>query len=101
MVTPDGGESPQRLTAFLRGSVQGVGMRWWVRSGGLALGLVGRATNLADGRVEVVAEGPPAALRALLGRLRGTAVPGRPGHVDGVTAQWSGARGGFEGFGEA
>lgn len=84
-----------RLTAWVRGHVQGVGFRWWVRSRARKLGLVGAATNLADGRVEVVAEGPEAACRALLDELRG---PGTPGRVNGVTERWSEARGGFTDF---
>ena len=46
-----------RLTAWVHGDVQGVGFRWWTRSRGLELGLRGTATNLPDGRVEVVACG--------------------------------------------
>ena len=45
-----------RLTAWVRGRVQGVGFRWWVRARALELGLVGSATNLDDGRVQVDAE---------------------------------------------
>ena len=78
-----------RLTAWLRGRVQGVGMRWWVRSQALELGLSGWARNLDDGRVEVVAEGPREACEALLDRLRGQ---GSPGHVTGVSDRWSEAR---------
>ncbi|MDN5758031.1 MAG: acylphosphatase, partial [Tomitella sp.] len=32
---------PVRLTAWVHGSVQGVGFRWWTRSRALELGLVG------------------------------------------------------------
>ncbi len=46
-----------RLTAWVDGLVQGVGFRWWVRSRAAGLGLTGTATNLPDGRVEVIAEG--------------------------------------------
>ena len=46
-----------RLTAWVDGRVQGVGFRWWVCAQGVELGLSGTATNLDDGRVEVVAEG--------------------------------------------
>src|SRR6185437_455819 len=60
------GTDPVRLTAWVRGRVQGVGFRWWVRSRALELGLVGSASNLDDGRVEVVAEGPRAACERLL-----------------------------------
>ncbi len=96
--TPSGGAAPGskvRLTAWVRGRVQGVGFRWWVRAGALALGVVGSATNLADGRVEVVAEGPREACEALLARLRGG---GSPGRVTGVTHRWADARGGMLGF---
>jgi acylphosphatase len=84
-----------RLTAWVRGRVQGVGFRWWTRARALELGLTGKAANLEDGRVEVVAEGPRAACEALLAALR---APGTPGHVTGVTEQWSAARGGLTGF---
>jgi acylphosphatase len=47
-----------KVTVFLRGDVQGVGLRWWVRARALELGLGGHARNTGDGRVEVVAQGP-------------------------------------------
>jgi acylphosphatase len=79
---------PVRLTAFVKGRVQGVGYRWWTRSRALELGLTGSATNLDDGRVEVVAEGPEPACRALLALL-----PGGPGRVEFVADRWAPARG--------
>ena len=91
MVNPNADE---RLTAWVRGHVQGVGMRWWIRSHALELGLAGWARNLDDGRVEVVAEGPREALDRLLAALGG---PGTPGRVNGVTHRWSEA-GGMSGF---
>jgi acylphosphatase len=89
------GSGPVRLTAWVRGHVQGVGMRWWIRSRVLELGLAGSARNLDDGRVEVVAEGPRTALEQLL-ELLGSG--GAPGRVSGVSERWSDARGmsGFE-----
>jgi acylphosphatase len=92
---PASGPDPERLTAWVRGHVQGVGFRWWTRARALELGLVGSAANLSDGRVEVVAEGPHEACSALLEALRG---PGTPGRVDGVTERWSTARGGLSAF---
>lgn len=86
-----------RLTAWVRGSVQGVGFRWWVRSRALELGLKGSASNLVDGRVEVVAEGPRAACDSLLGLLRGGATPGM---VSGVSERWTEPRGDLRGFSE-
>lgn len=78
-----------RLTAWVSGRVQGVGFRWWARRQALQLGLVGWATNLADGRVEVVAEGPRPACEEMLAALRSDRPPG---HVTGVVEQWSTAR---------
>src|SRR5690606_10576733 len=60
-----------RLTAWVRGRVQGVGFRWWTRARALELGLTGAATNLADGRVEVVAEGGRDGCARLLELLEG------------------------------
>lgn len=84
-----------RLTAWVRGHVQGVGFRWWVRARALELGLYGSATNLVDGRVEVIAEGPRAQCKRLLEHLRGSATPGR---VFGVTERWSASRGDLSDF---
>ena len=86
-----------RMTAWVAGYVQGVGFRWWTRSRALELGLVGTATNLYDGRVEIVVEGPQQACEALLRQLRGA---NTPGGVDTVTYQLSDARGTFRGFNE-
>jgi acylphosphatase len=54
---------------FVRGRVQGVGFRRFVQREAVELSLVGWARNLADGRVEVLAQGPAEALDALQGRL--------------------------------
>ena len=77
----------ERVSAFVRGRVQGVGFRWWVRAQALELGLDGFARNLSDGRVEVLAQGPPEACEELLARLEPAATGRRrPGRVNGVSA---------------
>jgi acylphosphatase len=86
-----------RLTAWVHGRVQGVGFRWWTRSRALALGLVGSAANLPDGRVEVVAEGARSRCETLLAALRSGETPGE---VANVVEQWSAVRGGLTGFRE-
>ena len=88
MSTPGERLPRTRLSAFVRGRVQGVGFRWWVTSVALELGLDGFARNLPDGRVEVLAQGSREACEALLDRLAADDVPRRPGLVDGVTSSW-------------
>nr|BFE48721.1 acylphosphatase [Saccharothrix mutabilis subsp. capreolus] len=90
-----GAENTVRLTAWVRGHVQGVGFRWWTRARALELGLVGSASNLRDGRVEVNAEGTQEACDGLLNALRSGRTPGR---VDSVVERWSEPRGGLTGF---
>jgi acylphosphatase len=92
-------EADIRLTAWVRGSVQGVGFRWWTRCRALELGLTGYAANQADGRVLVVAQGPRSAAEKLLELLEGGATwPSQPGRVDKVAAEWSQPDERFEGF---
>ena len=75
-----------RAVALVSGRVQMVGYRFWTRSTALALGVAGSATNLPDGRVEVVAEGPPDRVEALLSRL-GDGPPSA--RVDDVQVDWT------------
>jgi len=51
---------------LVSGVVQGVGFRYYTRLRAQELGLAGWVQNLADGRVEVWAEGPPAEVEQLL-----------------------------------
>ncbi|WP_280634702.1 acylphosphatase [Streptomyces oryzae] len=89
-------QEPARLTAWVRGEVQGVGFRWFTRAAALRIGrLVGFALNLGDGRVQIVAEGTRADCEQLLEWLRSGDTPGR---VDGVTEIWDTPRGGYRGF---
>lgn len=86
-----------RLTAWVHGHVQGVGFRWWTRARAAELGLSGYASNLRDGRVEVVAEGQRTDCLKLLDLLKGDTTPGR---VDLVVERWSDAKGNVTGFAE-
>ncbi|HET6966730.1 MAG TPA: acylphosphatase [Ornithinibacter sp.] len=97
--TPSTGD--RRLTVFVRGRVQGVGFRWWVRARALELGLVGHARNTADGRVEVVAEGAEPDLARLVELLREEpSSRRRPGHVVSVSTPMWGEPRGMTGFRE-
>lgn len=82
------------MTAFVHGHVQGVGFRWWTRSRALELGLAGHATNLSDGRVQVIAEGPKSDCESLLSLLKEQpSTTKRPGSVDLVVEQWAEPKG--------
>lgn len=75
-----------RATVLVRGRVQGVGYRAFVRRRALDLGLAGQVENLADGRVEVVAEGPRLDLEHLLVHLQRGPVHAA---VAGLDVAWS------------
>jgi acylphosphatase len=59
-----------RLHVEVRGRVQGVGFRWFVRERARALGLAGWVKNLADGAVEIAAAGPESAIDTLIAAVR-------------------------------
>ena len=71
-----------RVVAVVSGHVQGVGYRWFVRQLANGAGLAGSATNLPDGRVEVVVEGPEDDVEALVAALDGPRAPGSVSRVD-------------------
>ena len=58
--------SETAVRVLVSGRVQGVGFRWSTVDEGTRLGLDGWARNLADGRVEVHAQGEPAAVAELV-----------------------------------
>ena len=63
-------EGTKRVHVFVTGRVQGVGYRNFTEREAKLLGLTGFVKNLADGRVEAVAEGPAEKVAALLGKLK-------------------------------
>jgi acylphosphatase len=52
------------MHVVVRGRVQGVGFRWFVREAARRAGLAGWVRNRHDGSVELEAEGPEATLDA-------------------------------------
>jgi acylphosphatase len=84
-----------RLSATVRGRVQGVGFRYWTRDQAERLGLVGSAVNQPDGSVGVVAEGRRDAVEQLVAALESGSTPGR---VRGVETTYTAATGGLSGF---
>lgn len=90
------------VTIFVRGQVQGVGFRWWTRSRALELGLVGFARNMADGRVEICAQGSLDSIERLGGWIEEEpSTTGRPGRVETCVTQSADLRLGLSGFSEA
>ena len=89
-------EEPTALRAVVRGSVQGVGFRFFVQDIAQKLGLTGYARNLPDGSVEVVAEGSSSALDTLLPSLRRGPSLSR---VDRVDVAWAAPTGEYADFG--
>ena len=60
----------RQLHVIIRGRVQGVGFRWFVREEARRRDLAGWVQNRSDGGVEVAAAGPDAALDAFEAQLR-------------------------------
>lgn len=84
-----------RVRCLISGRVQGVAFRWFAEREASALGLAGWARNLADGRVEVLAEGETRAVESYVGRLR---LGPSMARVDDVTEEWSNFKGDLTGF---
>lgn len=84
------GAATQRLEACVRGRVQGVGFRVFVRDAARRLELRGVVWNGDDGAVYVIAEGPRPTLEILLAQLQEGPSMARP---SGVAVDWRLARG--------
>ena len=85
----------ERLEATVRGRVQGVGFRRYVRGWARRLGLAGWVRNDPDGAVRLVAEGDGEALDRLTRLLWGGPPTAR---VEAVDAMRTEAVGEFESF---
>ena len=87
--------SGQRRLIHFSGSVQGVGFRYTALRVAEQFDVAGYAKNLGDGRVEIVAEGPPDQIDGFL-----AAIQDRMGyHIQDVAQQVSEPSGQFDGFG--
>jgi acylphosphatase len=85
----------QRLQVFYSGHVQGVGFRYQVKSLARGYEVTGRVRNLADGRVELLAEGEQSELEEFRKAIQDSDL----GHfVRGEEAGWSEAKNEFRGF---
>lgn len=80
----------ERLEAKVVGRVQMVFFRDYTRQCARELEIVGEVRNMPDGSVEVIAEGTPEALEALVERLK---VGPPDARVDDLITRWGGATG--------
>lgn len=85
-----------RLHAIVHGRVQGVSFRYYTQKRARELGLTGFVRNQWDGSVEVVAEGPQAAVEDLLSFLH---VGPRAAFVTEVDTRWPQPVAEFDQFG--
>ncbi len=84
-----------RFHGFVSGRVQGVAYRYFAQRWAGALSVSGWVRNLADGRVEVLAEGDKDALESFTERLRSGP---RMAVVESLELRWEEATGETGGF---
>jgi acylphosphatase len=85
----------ERVHLIVRGRVQGVGFRFFVRDRARQLALTGWVRNRADGGVEIVAEGEHEQLQQLVASSNHGPTGAR---VRDVTVEWQEASGEFSNF---
>jgi len=85
----------KRLSVHFEGHVQGVGFRHGTRKVATGYEVTGTVRNLSDGRVELVAEGDEAELRAF---LEGIAESELAGLIRRQEEAWDEAGAGFKSF---
>jgi acylphosphatase len=85
----------ERMTVYYSGRVQGVGFRMTVRQLACGYDVTGTVRNLPDGRVELIAEGARAELKAF---LSGLAESELSGFIAKQHETWSTAQGNLKGF---
>ena len=83
------------MQVFYGGQVQGVGFRYSVKSVATGFEVTGAVRNLPDGRVEMVAEGPPDELEAFRQAVRESGL----GHfIKKEDVNWGEDKNEFRGF---
>ena len=85
----------ERILVHYSGRVQGVGFRATVRHFACGYEVTGSVRNLADGRVELIAEGTRAELKAF---LQGIAESELSGFIAKQHETWQAAAGDLRGF---
>jgi acylphosphatase len=94
-VWPDVIVNRRRMRVYYSGRVQGVGFRYTTKTVATGFEVTGTVRNLADGRVELVAEGEKGELEEFRTAIRESGL----GHfVDKEEVTWEDAQAGFRGF---
>ncbi len=88
-------EHRKRLSVHYSGNVQGVGFRFRTQEIAAGFDVCGTVRNLADGRVELVAEGDEKELEAFRQAIRDS---GLGPLIRDEKVQWAPARGDLRGF---
>lgn len=81
---------------IVKGRVQGVGFRYFAIRAAREAGVVGTVRNLADGNVEAIAEGEPAALSDFRAALEQGPSYAHVTQVDEIEMQPAGRYAGFD-----
>ena len=84
-----------RMKIFYSGHVQGVGFRYTAKAVAAGFEIAGVVRNLADGRVELTAEGTREELEAFRQAVRGA---GLAGFIRDEMVAWGEAQNEFRGF---
>ena len=85
----------KRAVVSYTGRVQGVGFRATVRQVACGYDVTGTIRNLADGRVELIAEGEKKELEAFIQAISESSLSG---FIAGQNMAWAAAQASFRGF---
>jgi len=87
--------SKKRVHAYYSGMVHGVGFRFTAQRHGARSSVAGWVKNLADGRVEIVAEGEETSLKEFLKSVLESSLRN---YIQDTEINWSEATGEFNAF---
>ena len=95
MSPPVSTNARRRMSVFYSGRVQGVGFRYTAKTVAAGFELTGVVKNLADGWVELIAEGAPGELEAFRAAIHDA---GLAGFIRDEQVIWADAKNEFRGF---
>lgn len=84
-----------RVQILVKGHVQGVSFRWWIKKTARSMGIVGSVKNLGDGRVEIYAEGEKEKLEEFIDMVKKGPLFCE---VEGIDVNWKRSSGQYQSF---